>query len=67
MPSGDEIAFWPQDDAADPDTEILAALRPALSTTGGVLIALSSPHARKGEMCKAYRTHYGKDVSSVLV
>ena len=47
----DEIAFWQADDgSANPDTEILRAVRPALLTTGGPLIAISSPHARKGEL-----------------
>ena len=28
----DEVAFWRSDDSASPDTEIVAALRPAMST-----------------------------------
>ena len=31
----DEIAFWPLDDAADADTEILNALRPAMASVPG--------------------------------
>jgi phage terminase large subunit-like protein len=31
----DEIAFWRSDESANPDTEILKALRPTLATTGG--------------------------------
>lgn len=57
---GDEIAYWHSDEtSANPDTEILAAVRPALATTGGPLIAISSPYARKGELWEAYRRHYG--------
>ena len=37
----DEIAFWRSDDSANPDKEILKALRPSLATTGGPLIAIS--------------------------
>ncbi len=55
----DEIAFWQSDNSANPDKEILAALRPALATTGGPLIAISSPHARRGELYATYRRHYG--------
>jgi hypothetical protein len=56
----DEIAFFSSGDgAANPDTEILNALRPALATTGGVLIAISSPYARNGELCSTYAEHYG--------
>lgn len=64
----DEIAFWPTDDAANPDTEILNALRPAMATVpGALLMAISSPYARRGELYRAYRDHYGKDDSPVLV
>jgi len=56
----DEIAFWSSGDgAANPDTEILAALRPSLATTGGPLIAISSPYARRGELWNTFRDHYG--------
>ena len=63
----DELAFFPTDDAADPDREIIAALRPAMATIrGAVLLCLSSPYARKGELYKAHRAHYAKD-GDVLV
>ena len=63
----DELAFFPTDDAADPDREIIAALRPAMATIrGAVLLCLSSPYACKGELYKAHRNHYGKD-GDVLV
>jgi hypothetical protein len=42
----DEIAFWQAEDgSANPDTEILRAVRPTLLTTHGPLIAISSPYA----------------------
>jgi hypothetical protein len=64
----DEIAFWPTDDAADPDTEILAALRPGLATLpGSMLIAASSPYARRGELWTAYSRHHGREGAPVLV
>jgi hypothetical protein len=56
---GDEVAFWLSDDSANPDTEILNAVRPMLATTGGPLIAISSPHARRGEMYATHKRHYG--------
>jgi len=56
----DEISFWSSGDgAANPDSEILAALRPSLATTGGPLVAITSPHARKGEAWNTFRDHYG--------
>jgi hypothetical protein len=30
----DEIAFWPHEDAAEPDYEVLNALRPGMATLG---------------------------------
>jgi hypothetical protein len=56
---GDEVAFWNVDDAANPDSAILDAVRPALATTGGPLICISSPHARRGEMYSTHKRHYG--------
>lgn len=64
----DELAFWPTDDSATPDTEILAALRPGLaSIPGSMLLCASSPHARKGELWNAYRRWHGQDGAPVLV
>ena len=34
----DEIAFWRSEDSANPDTEILAALRPAMATVPGAML-----------------------------
>lgn len=58
---GDEVAFWRSDFTTNPDTEILNAVRPALATTGGPLLCMSSPYARKGEVFEAYRRHYGPE------
>ncbi|SDR31249.1 hypothetical protein SAMN05519103_01924 [Rhizobiales bacterium GAS113] len=55
----DEVAFWNIEGAANPDSEILDALRPALATTGGPLIVISSPYAKRGELYGAFRRHYG--------
>lgn len=64
----DEIAFWPTDDAADPDAEILNALRPAMATVpGALLLAISSPYARRGELWRAFDRHHGRDGDLVLV
>jgi hypothetical protein len=56
---GDEIAFWRSDDSANPDREILKALRPSLATTGGLLCCISSPHAKRGELYATFKRHYG--------
>lgn len=63
----DEIAFWPVDDAANPDAEILRALRPGMATIpGALLVPISSPYARRGELWHAYQRHHGKDGDPVL-
>jgi len=64
----DELAFWPTDDSANPDTEVLNALRPAMATVpGALLLAISSPYARRGELWRAHEAHFGKDGDPVLV
>jgi hypothetical protein len=65
----DELAFWYQDSFyANPDVEILAAVRPGLLTTKGPLILASSPYAKRGVLWDRYRRHYGPEESpSILV
>ena len=59
---GDEVAFWRTDDGANPDNEILAAVRPGLaSIPGSVLMLASSPYAKRGELWNAYRQWWGRD------
>lgn len=57
----DEIAFWQIEGAANPDSEILNALRPALATTGGPLFVISSPYAKRGELYDTFRRDYGPE------
>jgi hypothetical protein len=66
----DELAFWPTDEsAAEPDSEVVAAIRPSMAQFGeqAVLLAASSPYARKGELYQAHRQHWGKDGDPILV
>ncbi|MDA2928498.1 hypothetical protein MYX84_00895 [Acidobacteria bacterium AH-259-O06] len=64
----DEIAFWRSEEAANPDTEIINALRPGLATMpGSLLLCLSSPYSRRGELWRAYKNRYGKEDKNVLV
>ena len=64
----DEVSFWANDEgSADPDFEILNAVRPGMATIpNALLLCASSPYARKGVLYDAYRKHYGKD-GDVLV
>jgi hypothetical protein len=64
----DEIARWPTDDSANPDYDVLDAIRPGMATIpGAMLLCASSPHARRGAMWDAHRRHYGHDGDPVLV
>ncbi len=65
----DEVAFWHSEDfSANPDTEIVAALRPAMATVPEpLLLGISSPYARRGVLWEMFRQHYGQDGDPVLV
>jgi hypothetical protein len=56
----DEISTWfTSVDFANPDIEILAAVRPGLMTTRGPLLLVSSAYAKHGVLYDAYRRYYG--------
>ena len=56
----DESCFWMSDErSTNRDDEILAAIRPALGTTGGQLCIISTPYARTGETWRLFDRHYG--------
>src|SRR5262249_47495605 len=62
----DEVAFWKSDMTSVPDAEVLAAIKPAMATIpGALLLAASSPYARRGVLWKAYQKHYGKDTATL--
>jgi hypothetical protein len=65
----DEQAFWYNEESgsANPDSEILAALRPALATTGGPLICISSPYGRKGELWTTFDKHFGQKGDKLIL
>jgi hypothetical protein len=54
------LAYWYTESSyANPDVEILNAVAPGLATTGGPLILVSSPHARRGALWDVHRRHFG--------
>jgi hypothetical protein len=59
----EECSMWQSDElgSKNPDREILAAIRPALSTTNGPLFAIGSPHARRGETWRMFNRHFVPD------
>jgi hypothetical protein len=64
----DEIAYWPAEDASDPDVEVINAIKPGMATVpGAMMLCASSPHARKGALWNAYHHHFGKDRDPILI
>ena len=59
----DELAFWRDDDSANPDSEVLNAVRASMATFGSdaMVIAGSSPYARRGVLWDAFKRWHGKD------
>jgi hypothetical protein len=64
-----EIAFWFDDEtSSNPADEILAAVRPALSTTGGPLLLISTCYRKAGTLWELFDKHFGaKGSPSILV
>jgi hypothetical protein len=60
---GDEIAFWSTDETgANPDTQIIGAIRPAMATVpSALLIMASSPYSARGELYTTHDRYYGVD------
>ena len=57
----EEIAFWRSDESANPDKEILAAVRPSLATIpDSLLIGISTPYSRAGVLYEQFKKYYGK-------
>lgn len=65
----DEAAwFWSEESGqARSDSELIAALEPALITAQGRLIAITSPHRRAGWCYKTFSQHWGREGSDTLV
>ena len=64
----DEMAYWPTEDAAEPDFAILDALRPGMANIpGAVMLCASSPYAKRGALYDAFKRHYGRDDTDILV
>jgi hypothetical protein len=62
-----EAAFWQTEESSNADVEILNAVRPALATTGGPLIIITTPYSRKGEVWSIFKRHYGPDGDPLIL
>ena len=64
----DESAFWVTSEGANPDVEVINAVRPGLSTIPySLLIIASSPYAKHGILYSNFAKYFGKDDAPVLV
>ena len=65
----DECAFlgYSEESKVRSDTELVRAIKPGLATTGGRLIAISSPYAMKGWCYTQYKRNFGNDSGKTLV
>jgi hypothetical protein len=63
----DEIAFWRCEESANPDEEVIAAVRPAMSNLpGSLLLCASSPYSRRGALWNSYKRHFGKEDATLF-
>src|SRR5262249_2972161 len=63
----DEIAFWPSQ-GANPDDEVLSAIRPAMATIPDAkLLCISTGYAQVGALYDAHKEHFGKEDDDILV
>ena len=63
----EEAAFLPTDDSANPDVELVRALRPGLARVpGSLLCVVSSPYARRGILWTARKKHRNQPDENVV-
>ncbi len=63
----DEVAFFRAESSDATDVEIYRAAIPGLATTGGLLIGISSPWAKRGLLYAKYQKHYGQPGDVLVV
>jgi hypothetical protein len=57
----EELAFYRSEESANPDKEVLAAIRPSLETVpGSLLLGISTPYSKSGALYSAFKDYYGK-------
>jgi hypothetical protein len=63
----DELAFWPSE-GLNPDSEVLAAIRPAMATIPDAkLLAISTGYGQIGSLFEMHKRYWAKDDDDVLV
>ncbi len=57
----EELAFWRSEESANPDVEVLTAIKPAMLTVkDSMLIGISSVYAKRGLLYDQYKRYFGK-------
>lgn len=57
----EEVAFFRSDESANPDREVLNALKPSLATIPeSLLISISTPYSKRGILFETFRKSYGQ-------
>jgi hypothetical protein len=63
----DELAYFYSENSASPDREVIASLRPALSTIPeSLFVGLSSPYGRSGILYQQHQAYFGKPGSTLI-
>jgi len=63
----DELAFWPSE-GLNPDSEVLAAIRPAMATIPDAkLLAISTGYGQIGSLFEMHKRYWAKDDDDVLI
>lgn len=64
----DEVAFWRDENSANPAAEILNAIRPGMaSVPGALLLIISTCYSPSGALWELDRKYYGQEDEDVLV
>lgn len=63
----DESSFWRDETSALPDVECYRATLPALVTSHGMLVGISSPYRKMGMLYERHHDYFGTDDPDVLV
>ena len=65
----DEVCFlgMTEESKIKNDAELIQSVRPALLTTGGKLLAISTKYAKRGWAYKTWKKNFGNDTGKVLV
>jgi hypothetical protein len=64
----DELAFFRSEESANPDKELVNAIRPALATVPDAqLVGFSNPYWKAGVLYEMTQKHFGNNDSDVLI